>query len=160
MKKLIPFIILTLALCSSFILFDPQDTPVESFDKAAIAVVNNFMNAINTNASDEMAAAKAAMPFIHKSEFENDGSNLKKDRLDFSFKKAWQNAKFYDAPVNITRIQKQNITAIGFGNTAQKGTAYKVFIKKKEGVAGLPAPLNVFIPEDGTEAKVYYYGSL
>jgi hypothetical protein len=137
-----------------------QDEPVDSFDKSAIEAVNNFMTALNSNASDEMAAAKAALPFIHKSEYDKSGTTLKQDRLDYSFKKAWQNAKFYQTPVKITRIQKQSITAIGFGATAQKGTCYKVFIAKKEGGAGLPAPLNVFIPEDGSGPKIYYYGSL
>jgi hypothetical protein len=137
-----------------------QDEPIESLNKSATDAVTNFMKALNSNASDEMAAAKAALPYIHKSEYDKSGSNLKQDRLDYSFKKAWQNAKFYQNPVKITRVQKQSVTAIGFGNTAQKGTCYKVFIAKKEGGTGLPAPLNVFIPEDGTDAKIYYYGSL
>jgi hypothetical protein len=137
-----------------------QDIAVADFDKKGIEVVNKFIDAINANAGDENAAALAALPYIHKSEYDNSGAALKKDRMDFSFKKAWQNAKFYDSPVKVTRVQKQSLTAIGFGATAQAGTAYKVFIGKKAGVAGMPAPLNVFFPQDGSDPKVYYYGSL
>jgi len=137
-----------------------QDIQLADFDKRGIEVVNKFMDAINANAADQAAAAKAAMPFIHNSEYDNTGTALKRDRMDFSFKKAWQNAKFYESPVKVTRIQKQSLTAIGFGATAQAGTSYKVFIGKKAGVAGMPAPLNVFIPADGSDPKVHYYGSL
>jgi hypothetical protein len=152
--------ILLLTLLFLGVVVKAQDIPLESFSAKAIEVTNSFMAAVLAHPDDEMAAAKAALPFIHRSEYNNEGTDLKKDRLDFSFKKAWQNAKFYDSPVKITRIQKQSITAIGFAATAQKGTCYKVFIGKKTGVAGLPAPLNVFIPEDGSDPKVYYYGSL
>lgn len=137
-----------------------QDIQLADFDKRGIEVVNKFMDAINANATDITAAAKAALPFIHNSEYDASGAALKRDRMDFSFKKAWQNAKFYESPVKVTRIQKQSLTAIGFGATAQAGTSYKVFIGKKAGVAGMPAPLNVFLPADGSEPKVHYYGSL
>lgn len=137
-----------------------QDIPLEQFDKAGIEVLNKFMKAIMDNQADEMAAAKAALPYIHKSEYDASGSNLLKDRLDFSFKKAWQNAKFYKNPIVVTRIQKQSLTAIGFKATAEAGTAYKVWIAKNDGVSGLPAPLNIFFPADGSAPKLYYYGSL
>ena len=93
-------------------------------------------------------------------EYDNSGTNLKRDRLDFSFKKAWQNAKFYQVPIVATRVQKQNLTGIGFGATAQLGTSYKVWISKKDEVNGMPAPLNVFFPGDGSVPTLHYYGSL
>lgn len=137
-----------------------QDIPIGKFDKRGIEVINHFMNALMDNSADEMAAAGAAMPFIHPSEYDNSGTHLKRDRLDYSFKKAWQNAKFYKIPVSVTRIQRQNLTAIGFGNTAQAGTSYKVWIAKKDGVNGMPAPLNLFFPSDGSGPTLHYYGSL
>lgn len=137
-----------------------QDIALADFDKKGVEVVNKFIEAINANPSDIQAAALAAMPFIHRSDYDAAGTNLKKDRLDFSFKKAWQNAKFYDFPIKVTRVQKQSLTAIGFGATAQAGTSYKVFIGKKAGVSGMPAPMHVFIPADGGDAKLHNYGSL
>jgi hypothetical protein len=137
-----------------------QDIPLKQFDKRGIAVIDSFMTALMNHQDDEMAAAQAALPFIHRSEYDNTGTNLKRDRLDFSFKKAWQNAKFYKWYVVATRVQKQNLTAIGFGETAEAGTSYKVWIAKKDGVGGLPAPLNVFFPADGSSPTLHYYGSL
>jgi hypothetical protein len=137
-----------------------QDIPLSKFDTRGFVVIDSFMTALVTNTGNEKAAAIAALPFIHRSEYDNSGTNLKQDRLDFSFKKAWQNAKFYKLSVEVTRIQKQNLTGIGFGNTAETGTAYKIWIAKKDGVAGLPAPLNVFFPSNGSDPKLYYYGSL
>jgi len=157
-KTIITAIALTIGAASNTI--KAQDVPLDQFDKRGIEVLNKFMDALNANAADENAAAVAAIPYIHKSEYDNTGTALKKDRMDFSFKKAWQNAKFYEAPIKVTRVQKQNLTGIGFQATAQLGVAYKVWVGKKAGVAGLPAPLNIFFPADGTDPKVYYYGSL
>ena len=137
-----------------------QDIPLNKFDQRGIEVINSFMTALVDNQTDEMAAAKSALSFIHGSEYDNSGANLKRYRLDFSFKKAWQNAKFYKLPVSVTRIQRQNLTAIGFGATAQAGTGFKAWIAKKDGVAGMPAPLNIFFPSDGSAPKLNYYGSL
>jgi hypothetical protein len=137
-----------------------QDIPLSKFDTRGFVVIDSFMTALVNHADNEKAAARAALPFIHRSEYDNAGTGLKQDRLDYSFKKAWQNAKFYKLSVEVTRIQKQNLTGIGFGNTAGTGTAYKIWIAKKDGVSGLPAPLNVFFPSDGSDPKLYYYGSL
>ncbi|MEO6304216.1 MAG: hypothetical protein ABIP51_13705, partial [Bacteroidia bacterium] len=79
MKK-ISFVLAAL-VCFSVNILRAQDIAIDAFDKKAIEVVNNFMTAINNNAGDEMAAAAAALPYIHKSELEADGSNLKRDRL-------------------------------------------------------------------------------
>ncbi len=159
MKRLIITLIAGMAIFMQYHSYG-QDIPVNKFDKRGIEVINNFMQALLDNSSDEMAVAKAAMPYIHASEYDNSGTNLKRDRLDYSFKKAWQNAKFYKVPVSVTRIQRQNLTAIGFGATAQKGISYKVWIAKKAGVNGMPAPLNVFFPADGSGPTLNYYGSL
>ncbi len=160
MKKTILMLFAGMMVLLQTTLSNAQDVPVDQFDKAGIEVLNQFIKAILANPGDEKAAAKAALSTIHKSEYDAAGTGLKQDRMDFSFKKAWQNAKFYKSPIVVTRVQKQNISAIGFGATAEKGTAYKVWIAKNEGVAGLPAPLNVFFPADGSAPKVYYYGSL
>ena len=161
MKRSIP----GLLLCAAIMLQLPsfgQDVPLNKFDKRGIEVINSFMFAIiePDSQGDESIAAIAVLPYVHSSEYDANGTSLKQDRLNYSFKKAWQNARFYKVPVSVTRIQKQNITAIGFGKTAQAGTAFKVWISKKDGVAGLPAPLNVFFPSDGSAPKIYYYGSL
>ncbi len=106
------------------------------------------------------AAAEKALQVIHKSDFNNSGEALKSDRLQFSFKKAWQNAKFYQNPIKITRVQKTSLSGIGFKDTAENGTSYKVWVGKKKGVNGMPAPIYVFFPAGGGEPKIHDYGSL
>ena len=160
MKRIFPLLLTAgIALLLQFHSYG-QDIPLNKFDNRGIELINNFMNALMNNSGDEMAAAKAALPFIHASEYDKSGTNLKRDRLDFSFKKAWQNAKFYNVPVTVTRIQRQNLTAIGFGATAQAGTSYKVWIAKRATGIGMPAPLNLFFPADDSAPTLHYYGSL
>lgn len=157
MKKTI-CLILSMALVGFSI--QAQEIKLKDFDKRGIELIDSFMNVLLQNPSDEMVAAKAAMPYIHRSEYNNQGNQLMQDRLNFSFKKAWQNAKFYAWPVVVTRIQQQNLSQVGFGETAEAGTGFKIWISKKEGVSGMPAPLNVFFPADGSAPKLNYYGSL
>ena len=159
MKKTLVFLFVFTAMFIQT-LSKAQDIPIDQFDKAGVVTLNGFIKAIMDNQGDEMAAAKAALSYVHKSEYDASGTNLLKDRLDFSFKKAWQNAKFYKNPIVITRVQKQNLTGIGFKTTAQLGTSYKVWIAKNDGVAGLPAPLHIFFPADGSAPKLHNYGSL
>ncbi len=135
-----------------------QDIDISQFDQRGVVCLQNFVNSLLE--TDFNVAAQKAMQQIHKSDFAKDGNSLKQDRLNFSFKKAWQNAKFYANPIKITRVQKTSLSAIGFKETAQAGTSYKVWIGKKQGVNGMPAPIYVFFPSDGGEPKLHDYGSL
>jgi hypothetical protein len=135
-----------------------QDMDIAQFDQRGVVCLQNFINSLLE--TDFNVAAQKAMQQIHKSDYAKDGSSLKQDRLNFSFKKAWQNAKFYANPIKITRVQKTSLSGIGFKETAQAGTSYKVWIGKKQGVNGMPAPIYVFFPADGGEPKVHDYGSL
>ena len=137
-----------------------QDIKPSRFDKRGITAIEGFMRAILDNAQDIGAAAGAAMPYIHPSEFSSDGKGLLPDRMNFSFRKAWQNARFYEMPVRVTRVQRQQLTGIGFGPTAEAGVSYKVWIAKSPGINGMPAPLSVFFPADGSDPRLHGYGSL
>jgi hypothetical protein len=90
----------------------------------------------------------------------SEGNDLTTDIRQFSFKKAHSNAKFYQIPVKITRIRPTRVTAIGFEETAEKGSVVDYFISKKEGGNGLPAPIKIFFPADGGTPKISYMGSL
>lgn len=127
-------------------------------DPRAVTLLNDFLKALLIE--DFNQSAKAVMPFVHKSLLNNNGDNLTQDLLNFSFKKAHSNAKFYTNPVNITRIRETSTTAIGFGNTAEAGKVVDYFIGKKSGVAGMPAPVKVFFPANGGAPKISYMGSL
>jgi len=147
--------IFTFLLCLSFFASLAQTPEV---DKRAEALLNDFMKALLIEEAD--ASAKACLKYVHKSLINTSGDDLTKDLRDFSFKKAHSNAKFYANPVKITRVRKNKVTAIGFKETGENGTEYSYFISKKEGVNGMPAPVNIFFPADGSAPKISYMGSL
>jgi len=147
--------ILTFLLCLSFFAGVSQTTEI---DKRAETLLNDFMKALLIENSE--ASAKACLKHVHKSLMNSNGDNLTKDLLDFSFKKAHSNAKFYANPVKITRVRKNKVTAIGFKETGENGSEYSYFISKKDGVNGMPAPVNIFFPADGSAPKISYMGSL
>lgn len=127
-------------------------------DPKAVEVINNFMKALSIE--DFEQSVKAAMPYLHKSLLNDAGNDISPDLRRFSFKKAHDGVKFYAIPATITRVQKTTQTQVGFGPTAEAGEVYKYFVGKKEGVSGMPAPLQVFIPNGGGEPKLVNIGSL
>lgn len=76
-----------------------------------------------------------------------DGRTLRDTVPPYSLKKDWQNVRFYVQPPRITRVQVQPGKAMGFGPSAIRGTVYKVWIAKREGQAGMPAPISIMLPE-------------
>jgi hypothetical protein len=48
----------------------------------------------------------------------------------------------------------------GFQSTLFEGDRYKIWIKKKEGVAGMPAPIPIIKPATGSPKVVSNIGSL
>ncbi|MFO0580329.1 MAG: hypothetical protein U1A78_40670 [Polyangia bacterium] len=134
-----------------------MDEPV---DARAEKLLNDFLAALSSNPDNLDAAIKAALPYLHKSLLSPDGSSVSADLRNFSFKKAWGNAKFYAQPVKITRIRRTGTSAIGFQQTAEKGKVSDYFVAKKDGASGMPAPVKIFFPADGGEPKISYVGSL
>jgi hypothetical protein len=133
---------------------DPAPAP----DPAAVKLVDDFMTALRIAGDEE--SAKATLPLVHKSLLNPAKDDLSQDLRRFSFKKAHDNAKFYAAPVKVTRVRSTGITAIGFKQTAEAGSVVDYFIAKKDGVSGMPAPVRIFFPKDGGAPKIAYMGSL
>ncbi|MDQ6963274.1 MAG: hypothetical protein Q9M28_12235 [Mariprofundaceae bacterium] len=131
-----------------------------STTKAPTKLLNSFMEKLLIADFDQ--SAKQVMPYVHPSNYDATGTALDRDLLNFSFKKAHQNAKFYAHPVKITRSQALKTTNIGHPSrgTYQKGTEMKYWVAKKQGVNGMPAPLVVFFPADGAAPSISYMGSL
>jgi len=136
----------------------PGATPPPDEPKQAEDLLNAFMSALLN--PDEDAAAKAVMPYVHVSLLNSTKTDLTQDLRSFSFHKAWENARFYAVPVQVTRVRDDAETGIGFGSTAELGRMQSWFIAKKEGVAGLPAPIKVFFPTSGSPPRIAYMGSL
>ena len=129
-------------------------------DERAVKLLGEFLKALTDNKDDMDAAVRAALPMLHKSLKDDRGRDVTRDLRNFSFKKAWQNAGLYARPVDVTRVRTTGISAVGFGKTAEKGKVADYFVAKAEGQPGLPAPVKIFFPADGTDPKIYYVGSL
>jgi hypothetical protein len=99
------------------------------------------------------------LPFLHKSLLTKTGT-LTDSLKRFSFKKACDGAQFYTVPVQITEVHKGRKVTVGFKETAEYGRIDKYFVAKKEGVAGRPAPLHIFWPDNGDSPVLINIGSL
>ena len=154
-------LVLTLSAAAPLLHSAPAQAQMdEQVDPRAEKLLNDFLAALTAQPDNMDAAVKAALPYLHKSLLAPDGADVTNDLRNFSFKKAWSNAKFYAQPVKITRIRRTGVSAIGFRETAEKGKVTDYFVGKKDGVNGMPAPVKIFFPEGGGEPKISYVGSL
>ena len=128
------------------------------YKRNALRVMNRFIYVMQHNSFK--TSARKVVPLMHKSLLNARGTRLDDDTYRYSFKKAYQNAKNYAYPVHVTRAQRLRTTGVGYGATYQRGFEYKLWIAKKRGVAGMPAPLVLFFPEGSTVPKLTYVGSL
>jgi len=133
-----------------------QDAPP---DERGMEKIKRFMEVcLSTPDMDEAGKILIAEKVVHVSKRDkNDPRKLNPDSLRFAFKKAYGNVKLYDAV--LVRSVLTGTSAVGFGPTAQKGKLFKYFIAKKDGVGGMPAPIQVFYPEGGEDPVVYDFGS-
>jgi hypothetical protein len=99
-------------------------------------------------ASKDLAACASAFLAIAGGGLVNeDGSKLRSTVMGFGLKKDFENVKFYADPVRITRVAKLPPVTSGFGSSAITGPSFKIWIAKKEGAGGLPAPTTILVPE-------------
>jgi len=128
--------------------------------QAPVTLINTFMDKLLIE--DFNQSAKAVIPYVHKSLLSPDRRSLDGDTLAFSFKKAHENARFYQYPVSITRARKNHVTALGARSrgTAEAGSEISYFLAKKRSTDGAPAPLTVFFPADGSTPSISGMGSL
>lgn len=127
-------------------------------DPAAAKLVNDFMTALTI--ADEAERLQAILPLVHNSLKTNDKKDLFSSVKQFSYKRAVNMIKLYKIPVELGEVHKGTDSTVGFKETAEVGRRDKYFVKKKEGVNGLPAPIHVFIPKSGGTPKIYDFGSL
>lgn len=130
-------------------------------DDRGAAKLKRFMEIVaSTEDLEEAGKLVIAEKLVHGSKLDkNDPRKMNNDSIRFAFKKAHQNVKMYDPGPRIIRTQLTGTSAVGFGPTAQKGKLYKYFIAKKDGINGMPAPIQIFYPEDGSDPIVYDFGS-
>ncbi|MBI2267285.1 MAG: hypothetical protein HYU64_19325 [Armatimonadetes bacterium] len=150
--------VLSVLLLAIFFVYEARSIEKISPDPRGVALVDELVKALSV--SDENARLNAVLPLVHKSLLSRDGKDLDRNVKEFSYKKAYQNVKFYKQPVEIHEVHKGNVMTIGFKETAERGRRDKYFIKKKDGINGMPAPIHIFWPENGGDPKVVDMGSL
>lgn len=127
-------------------------------DPKGVKLCSDFLAALSRQ--DEKERLQAVLPLMHKSMLTADGKDLDPNVKRYSYRKACGNVKFHEQPAKVTEVHKGREQTVGFQKTAEKGRVDKYFVAKKSGVAGLPAPLHVFWPNDGGDPKLVNIGSL
>jgi len=117
-------------------------------------VLNTYLEALTSSATVGDAATKI-LPIAGGHLIAQSGNAIADDVIQFSLKKDHQNAHFYQSPAKITRVQKIENDYDGYGVTLIEGTTFKIWVAKKEGVAGMPAPVRIIVPKnDPSHPKV------
>ncbi len=155
MKK-IKFLFILIIFLSFFFSFQSQDIPVKDLPSEIADIVNRYVYILQTSSSVEDAASK--LGDILGGGLLDSYGKISRDTMEFSLKKDYYNSKFYQYPIKITRVLKILNDYDGYQETYIEGTSYKVWIAKKDGVAGLPAPVRVIKPKDKA-AKIIGIGS-
>jgi hypothetical protein len=149
MRKLVIFLLLAFTSIAGAIEKSAPDPKGQKLVADLLAALAN---------PDDGARLAAVVPLLHKSLLTDDGKDLRSTVKDFSYKKASQNVGLYSADIDY--VVKGNTMTVGFKASAEKGRDDKYFVKKKPGVAGMPAPIHVFWPDGGGEPKILDLGSL
>jgi len=133
--------------------------PSENHD-VSMQLMNNFMQSMLID--DLKESAHAVMPYVHKSLLSKDKQSLDPYVLDYSFRKAHENIKFYEYPVKVTHFEKNAVTTIGHRkyHTNERGYEVKYYLAKKPGSGGLRASLVLFYPANGGNPSISYMGNL
>ncbi|MBP7735017.1 MAG: hypothetical protein KA369_03500 [Spirochaetes bacterium] len=134
------------------------DIPVDQVPADVIEVLNRYLRILSTSTSLDACAMEVAK--ISGGHMLSQSGAISRDVLPYSLKKDYENVKFYKVPAVITRVAYSEDDYDGFGPTLIQGARYKIWIAKKDGVAGLPAPIPIIKPKDGKPKIVTVIGSL
>lgn len=91
------------------------------------------------------------------------GNTLRPNIMGYSLKKDFESANLYQFPPQITRIVISEVAGEGYGASALAGKKYKIWIDKKAGAKGMPAPVQIIVPQNHSfikKAKIVGIGSL
>lgn len=134
-----------------------SDIPISELPQEISNIVSQYLFVLQNSTTLEEAASK--LQNILGGGLLNYQGQISQDTLSFSLKKDFQNAKLYQYPIKITRVMKILNDYDGYQQTYIEGTGYKVWVAKKDGVAGMPAPIHVIKPNNGSAAKIIGIGS-
>jgi hypothetical protein len=121
------------------------DVDLESVPKPVLEALAKYVAILRTSKNlDE--CAERFVEVAGGSLVNEDGKSLRGSVKPYSLKKDFDNVRFYADPTKITRIAKLPSKTSGFGPSAITGETYKIWVGKKDGVAGMPAPISILVP--------------
>lgn len=130
-----------------------HDIKTSELPKEVKKVLEDYVNALRSAETLDDAEANV-LKVMGGSLVNEDGETLRNSVKPYSLKKDWQNVKFYQDPIKITRVNSNpTSSSSGYGESAIRGRKYKIWIGKKAGVAGLPAPISIIVPIDHATIK-------
>lgn len=135
----------------------PAQLPVEVRD-----AFEAYLKVLRTSATLDEAASRL-LPIAGGGLVDEKGTSLRPTVAPYSLRKDLAAIGCYDPDDRITRVEASVTTGHGFGASAIKGILYRIWLAKREGVAGLPAPVQVLYPEGHPtirDPKVVGIGSL
>lgn len=143
-----------LVLCASvaFAQSKANDIPADKLPPEVKQVLEQYISMLRAG-PDVATVAKAFVAIAGGGVVDESGTALRRDVPEFSLKKDFSDVKFYADPVTITRVNATKSGGQGFGGSAIAGMVYKIWIAKKEGAGGMPAPISIMVPEGHATIK-------
>jgi hypothetical protein len=145
MKKQLLFIPIYYFLVINSLVTYGQEITQKEVPKQVIDLLNQYLDILSKSKSlDE--CAKNVFPISGGGLLNQALTEIASNIKPYSLKKDFDNVKFYQVPAKITRVLLKKGKYDGFGPTLIEGDIYKIWIAKKEGVAGMPAPIPIIVP--------------
>lgn len=139
-----------------------RDISISQLPREVKIVLNDYLD-ILTKSDNLDECAKQFMKIAGGGMVNPAGTSLRSSVKPYSLKKDYENVKFYKTPADIARVAKTQTSGSGYGESAIAGDWYKVYINKKNGVNGMPAPIHIVVPKNHKiikTPKIIQIGSL
>lgn len=128
-----------------------NDIPIKDIPAEVLQVLNRYAEILSSESLEK--CAETFIEIAGGSLVNETGKKLGRTVPEFSLKKDYNDFKHYANPLEITRVNKTFSNGQGYGESAIKGYVYKIWIDKKKGVNGMPAPISILVPEGHATIK-------
>ncbi len=158
MKRILISFTMAFLMVNTFIAAQTKELKTSEIPQDVKDVLNEYLQILSSSKTlDDVANNIVKVCAGH---LVSSSGTVPSDVKQFSLKKDWENVKFYKVPAVITRCQFIPNEYDGFQETLFEGDKYKIWIAKKDGTAGLPAPIPIIKPKSGKPKVISNIGSL
>ncbi len=160
MKRTAPVFLFSIVIISLLLPLNAarKEITASELPPDVLDVLNRYCSILST--SPDLETCAEGLAAISGGHLVNSQGSISRDVFEFSLKKDFQNIRFYRVPPVITRIVMETDSYDGYGPTLIQGTRFKIWIAKKQGTPGLPAPIPIIKPAKGEPKVVSNIGSL